>query len=66
MSIKVEHVSYLYGQGTAFEKKALDDVSLTLPDGQFLGIIGAYRIREVYPDPAFKRAASGHIRDDLL
>lgn len=40
MSIKVEHVSYLYGQGTAFEKKALDDVSLTLPDGQFLGIIG--------------------------
>ncbi len=40
MSIKVEHVSYLYGQGTAFEKKALDDVSLMLPDGQFLGIIG--------------------------
>ena len=40
MSIKVEHVSYLYGQGTAFEKKALDAVSLTLPDGQFLGIIG--------------------------
>lgn len=40
MSIKVEHVSYIYGQGTAFEKKALDDVSLELPDGQFLGIIG--------------------------
>lgn len=40
MSIKVEHVSYIYGRGTAFEKKALDDVSLELPDGQFLGIIG--------------------------
>lgn len=40
MSIKVEHVDYIYGQGTAFEKKALDDVNLELPDGQFLGIIG--------------------------
>lgn len=40
MSIKVEHVNYIYGQGTAFEKKALDDVSLELPDGQFSGIIG--------------------------
>ena len=28
MSIKIEHVSHLYGEGEAFEKKALDDVTL--------------------------------------
>lgn len=37
MSIKIEHVSHLYGEGEAFEKKALDDVTLEIPDGQFLG-----------------------------
>ena len=26
MSIKIEHVSHLYGEGEAFEKKALEDV----------------------------------------
>lgn len=40
MSIKIEHLSHIYGEGNAFEKKALDDVSLEIPDGQFLGIIG--------------------------
>lgn len=40
MSIKIEHVSYSYGQGTAYEKKALDDISLEIPQGQFVGIIG--------------------------
>lgn len=40
MSIKIEHLSHIYGEGDAFEKKALDDVSLEIPDGQFLGIIG--------------------------
>ena len=40
MSIKIEHVSHLYGEGEAFEKKALDDATLEIPDGQFLGVIG--------------------------
>lgn len=40
MSIKIEHINHVYGEGEAFEKKALDDVSLEIPDGQFLGIIG--------------------------
>ncbi|MDO4523314.1 MAG: energy-coupling factor transporter ATPase [Eubacteriales bacterium] len=40
MSIKLEHVSYIYSQETAYEKKALDDINLEIPDGQFLGIIG--------------------------
>lgn len=40
MLIKVEHLSYVYGQGTAFEQKALDDVSFEIPEGQFVALIG--------------------------
>lgn len=40
MSIKLEHVNYIYGEGTAYEKRALKDINLEIPDGQFLGIIG--------------------------
>lgn len=40
MSIIIDHVTYLYGEGTPLATKALDDVSLSIPDGQFLGIIG--------------------------
>lgn len=40
MPIILDQVSYTYGQGTAFETKALDQVSLKIEDGQFIGIIG--------------------------
>lgn len=40
MSMQIENLSYIYGEGTAFEKKALDNVNLELPDGQFIGVIG--------------------------
>lgn len=40
MSIKVEHINYLYGQGTAFEQYALKDISFEIEDGQFVGLIG--------------------------
>lgn len=30
MSIRVEHISYIYGKGSPFEKTALDDVDLTI------------------------------------
>ena len=40
MSIKLEHISYKYSPGTAYEKAALDDVSLEIPQGSFVGIIG--------------------------
>lgn len=40
MAIKIEDLSYVYGEGTAFERRALDHVSLEIPDGQFIGIIG--------------------------
>ena len=39
-SMKLKKVSYVYSEGDAFEKKALDEISLEIPDGQFIGIIG--------------------------
>ncbi len=38
--IKLENVSYTYMQGGSFEKKALDNVSLEIKSGEFIGIIG--------------------------
>lgn len=40
MSIALEHVNYVYSPGTAYEKMVLKDVSLEIPQGQFVGIIG--------------------------
>lgn len=40
MSIRAEHINYIYGAGTAFEQYALKDVSFTIEDGQFIGLIG--------------------------
>ena len=40
MSLILDHVTHIYNAGTTFEKKALDDVSLVIPDGEFIGLIG--------------------------
>lgn len=40
MSIILDHVNYVYGEETALEVKALDDICLTIPEGQFIGVIG--------------------------
>jgi cobalt import ATP-binding protein cbiO 1 len=40
MSIKVEHLTHIYDKGMPSESVALDDVSFTAEDGQFIGIIG--------------------------
>jgi energy-coupling factor transporter ATPase len=39
-SLRLEDVSYVYGEGTAYEVRALDHVSMTIPQGQFVGVIG--------------------------
>jgi energy-coupling factor transport system ATP-binding protein len=38
--LRVEDVSYIYGAGTPFERRALEGVSLSVEAGEALGIIG--------------------------
>lgn len=40
MSIKIENLTHIYMPGTPFEKKALDDVNITINDGEFNVLIG--------------------------
>lgn len=40
MSLILDHVNYSYGDDTALSMHALKDVSLVIPDGQFIGLIG--------------------------
>lgn len=38
--IKTENLTYVYGEGTPFRKVALDNVDLSVDDGELVGIIG--------------------------
>ncbi len=40
MNIIAEHLSYVYNAGSPFAARALDDVTLTIEEGEFFGIIG--------------------------
>jgi len=40
MSIKLEHVNYIYSPETAYEIHALKDINLEIGEGQFIGLIG--------------------------
>ena len=40
MSIILDHVDYVYGEDTVLSVHALKDISLVIPDGQFIGLIG--------------------------
>ncbi len=40
MPIILDKVSHIYGEDTAMAVRALDNISLVIPDGQFIGLIG--------------------------
>ena len=40
MSIKINHLTHIYGENSVFEKKALDDINFEINDGEFIGLIG--------------------------
>lgn len=40
MSIEVRHLTHCYSEGSALSTIALDDICMTVEDGEFLGIIG--------------------------
>ena len=37
MPIILDNVSHIYGEDTAMAVRALDKISLVIPDGQFIG-----------------------------
>lgn len=40
MSLIVNHIKYIYNPGTVYEKVALNDVSFTIEDGEYVGLVG--------------------------
>ncbi len=40
MALTVDHISYIYDPDAPLPQKALDDISLSIPEGQFIGVIG--------------------------
>ncbi len=38
--IQIKNLTHVYNPGTTFEKKALDDVNISIKRGEFIGIIG--------------------------
>lgn len=40
MSIKLDHVTYTYMQGTPYQKTAISDISLEIRQREFVGVIG--------------------------
>ncbi len=67
MPIRLEHVNYEYEGNTPMVKHALRDVTLEIPDGQFVGIIGhtgSGKSTLVQHMNGLLRASSGHIYFD--
>ena len=38
--LETKNLTYIYGQGTPFEKTAVEDVSISIEKGEFIGVIG--------------------------
>ena len=62
--IRVEHLEHVYDPGTSYEKKALEDINLTIRRGEFIGIIGhtgSGKSTLIQHLNGLSRATSGHI-----
>lgn len=40
-AVEIKNLSYIYSKKTPYEKLALNDINLTVEDGEFLGLVGA-------------------------
>ena len=40
MPVVIKNLTHIYAPGTPFEKKALDNITLSIQDGEFVGLIG--------------------------
>lgn len=67
MSIIIDHVNYEYNTGTSSQVRALRDVSLTISDGECIGIIGhtgSGKSTLIQHLNGLLKASSGHIYVD--
>lgn len=67
LSIILDHVSHVYGDASALPVKALDDINLVIPHGQFIGLIGhtgSGKSTLVQHLNGLLKATSGHIYFD--
>ncbi len=64
MPIILDHVNYIYSEKTVYEKAALKDISLTINEGEFIGVIGhtgSGKSTFVQHLNGLLKASSGHI-----
>ena len=52
--IETKELTHIYLTGTPYEKKALNQVSLSINKGELFGIIGANGSGEIHPYSAVK------------
>jgi putative ABC transport system ATP-binding protein len=52
--LKVEHLSKIYGKGDT-SVKAIDDISFSVEEGEFVAIIGPSGSRKIYNVTHFRR-----------
>lgn len=64
MSIILDHINYIYEPDSPMAYRALDNINLTIPDGQFVGVIGhtgSGKSTLMQHLNGLIKAASGHI-----
>ena len=67
MALRLENLNFIYSRGTAYEKHALKNINLEIPDGQFIGLIGhtgSGKSTLVQHLNGLIKASSGAIYDD--
>ena len=62
MPLILDHISQIYNADTEHPVKALDDVSLVIPEGQFIGVIGHTGSGK----STFKRPDETYVRKDIF
>ena len=66
MSIKIQELTHIYGEGTAFEKAALRPHQPGNSGWSVPWDYRAYRFWKIHADPAFKRPVKRNFRNHLL
>jgi len=64
LQIIFDHINYVYGSGTAYERHALKDINLQIQKGEFIGLIGhtgSGKSTLVQHMNGLVKATSGHI-----